>query len=1823
MCIGALRLTALLVARHEVLNQKYQANKKQLEKVVATLKGDAAHRIEIRHTLRVTWLLRLRACDLDDDAYRLSEDDDHARQWGGDFEHGIDWDLVHCHYELLVRARLDNIDVQEFVDNGRLNERALCDHLDEHGVAPRTITEDEMRVLGSMVLGSSMDELPDREGACQVKVCVSSPERAQIAAMRYSRQLEVMRDFVTWERSLHIQCCVVCGVMVVGDSKSIHCVSLGQGLVNPRNGGAAGARCGRCIQAETKKKGGATEGKWGVPNDMFPCVVPQELKDLTHVECMLIARYTPMMSISTLAKGGTVLTGNAIAFHQPLQTLASVLPRRLNDTGLLFVVRGLSSEEDRRTISSTTRVWRVRRDFVRRALLWCIAYCPPYVQDGVTICDASLNLLPEDGSVFDDAFGFGQDGVCDKCGVGSGVCMCYVHVMGSDSAVADDAQDLGPAPAQGLGSNCEGDSTTTGEEEESIDYLGGYDEESLVAGVEERTRRNIANVTGHASSRGNSPVPSGDEPGGTRQNPVNMRVGQEAKVDEKSPWFWTNCYPWLFPNGDGDITGSFRKFSFDVRGTSVCDYKSWCQQLMMFHDHRFTSDPSFVFHLGNLIQRMQGLSQSIQWNRRNGLAGDPSVEEIMESASSPLDSMLKSIHAMTSPLKGTNGYWHGVRRTLEAAVEFQLYKGNGLPGFFITGSCAEYHHPELCRLIASCASLVPGAASASDILEHMNRCDLTRRRLVRAYPNIVCEYFTLKTEQYIKTVLRLVWGVDHFFNRFEFAEGRGTIHFHGLFWRSDRRPHFMFQAGSRGEEAARVEFEKAVAVFLEELGFNCQHAGVGVDEWPLPEGSKAVPFDPRVLRTTFEHRLTPREAQVDLDTQLRCHTCSGYCVFALKKQHGKVGGAPIRYKLVHHQCRFGYGELENLVTCEGVTGWFGGKPYPTFEAKLVKQQKGHLALELPRNHPRILQQAMIHQWLWGANMDHSPIVSMDSADNPNSSAASAIACYVVAYECKGNPSPGCAHQSYLNTMSLIRDNTPSRKMSTVARTLMALAVGQRKIPKQQAIHEALDRPSYTSSFTFIKIPLSWVRTVRPRTSDSVDGGDGDSTLQRNVVDLYHAICLSTPGSELSQREVFGVSVLTGLPKAKRVSSISLYDFASCGKTGILPIGTMCPEASGMGRISITVPLVPQVCNALLRLHKPGYIWTEGIYDSEVTEAVRAQWVLDFKAFLGVGAGGLLGKHPACPPFMVSDYHRAKLAQKMPGTKAFPGEASAPGDISEANVEQEDSEAGDDSDADNLAEFCQFVSGNSVPDAEEDDIYSKPDWNILSLGDTDTDFTRPDVAVGLTPDQVVEWADEHLSKHNRDHQEASLVREWTQPQLLQANEAQRRVLSMILRQCKALVEAEDPDSIEPLHMIIAGTAGTGKSFLLAIATFIVQRIFQSAHAVRVMAASGSAADNVGGTTLHSMLGMGVGVGNEDVPCSSVLMKLQDRFKHTKMVAVDEMSLVGYRMLGFISGRLGWARERVGAPFGGIPIFLLLGDHGQLGPCDNSETRLCDLSSQQRTKPGQLGQQLYRSLTSVVYLREMKRQSLLGAPCYACPPSFHAPGDLCTFFGDFMARLRFGEVNDSDLEWAKGRHLSRLSSQEKALFSDAKTLFLVPKRADAHNLNLQRLQHFNQALQHSRGLQFAYCCPVRARDVGKLPKSIHEDVGGLPSFSVFCRGSPVTLCCNIVLPFRLFNGAVGTVVDFVFPPNQGPMPDGSRHPLYILVDFPDYSGPSLLPSSPTLVPIIPIEMHSFGCTRNGFPLKLSFCLTCHKAQGCTCGAGKTFERVCCNLGEGAVE
>lgn len=274
--------------------------------------------------------------------------------------------------------------------------------------------------------------------------------------------------------------------------------------------------------------------------------------------------------------------------------------------------------------------------------------------------------------------------------------------------------------------------------------------------------------------------------------------------------------------------------------------------------------------------------------------------------------------------------------------------------------------------------------------------------------------------------------------------------------------------------------------------------------------------------------------------------------------------------------------------------------------------------------------------------------------------------------------------------------------------------------------------------------------------------------------------------------------------------------------------------------------------------------------------------------------------------------------------------------------------------------------------------------------------------------------------------------------------------------------------------------------------------------------------------------------------------------------------------------------------------------QLGPSDNNETRLCDRYNRQRSEAGQRGQVLYYSIRDVVYLTDMKRQGLVNQPCFSCPLSFHLPGAPCAYFGQFMKRLRFGDCCPDDFLWAKGRHMSQLDSTQQALFEDAFTLWLVPKRSDAHNLNLTRLERFHVKEKARGGLQLSWVCPMRARDRGKI-RGPNEDVAGLPPFTVLCRGAPVSLCTNVNLAHRMFNGSVGRVVDCVFPDRCGPQHDGREWPLYIIVDFPDYKGHVFDLDFPTHVPIIPVESsNENGVTREMFPLKLAFCMTCHKAQ-----------------------
>ena len=139
--------------------------------------------------------------------------------------------------------------------------------------------------------------------------------------------------------------------------------------------------------------------------------------------------------------------------------------------------------------------------------------------------------------------------------------------------------------------------------------------------------------------------------------------------------------------------------------------------------------------------------------------------------------------------------------------------------------------------------------------------------------------------------------------------------------------------------------------------------------------------------------------------------------------------------------------------------------------------------------------------------------------------------------------------------------------------------------------------------------------------------------------------------------------------------------------------------------------------------------------------------------------------------------------------------------------------------------------------------------------------------------------------------------------------------------KAVQEHHTTANPEPLRMIVSGTAGTGKSYLIHCLRLLLQ------DQLRVAAPTGVAAFNVEGHTLHSLLSLPIRGDFKDLE-GERLNKLQQSFSHIKYIIIDEMSMVGRKTLGQVDNRLRQAfPHHAQEVFGGCSC-LLFGDFGQL-------------------------------------------------------------------------------------------------------------------------------------------------------------------------------------------------------------------------------------------------------------------------------------------------------
>ncbi|XP_065826022.1 uncharacterized protein [Oscarella lobularis] len=379
--------------------------------------------------------------------------------------------------------------------------------------------------------------------------------------------------------------------------------------------------------------------------------------------------------------------------------------------------------------------------------------------------------------------------------------------------------------------------------------------------------------------------------------------------------------------------------------------------------------------------------------------------------------------------------------------------------------------------------------------------------------------------------------------------------------------------------------------------------------------------------------------------------------------------------------------------------------------------------------------------------------------------------------------------------------------------------------------------------------------------------------------------------------------------------------------------------------------------------------------------------------------------------------------------------------------------------------------------------------------------------------------------------------------------------------------------KPLRMIVCGSAGTGKSYL-------INCIKEMLGSECILAApTGVAAFNIGGQTLHSLLRIPLQKTSFSDVQGPSLRDLQERFEDVRYLIIDEMSMVGRHQLSLIHRRLCQALPQGACEsFGGISL-IFFGDMGQLPPVGDSPLYRSAATEGSATNQGR---QLYMTFDVVVQLTKIIRQS--------------GNDELQIKFRDALQRLRDGcpsyeDWNDLYMSRNFARH-DQLGDV-KTSFRDAVRLFACRENVAEFNFNC--LKNSNKPVAV---INADHNC-TEAKNANE------EDAGELYARVRLCEGARVMLTSNLWTEMGLVNGSMGYVVAILYQPGAKP----PALPTAVVVQMDKYNGPTW--GGERCVPICPIERtwpsstgnRKSSCKRRQLPIQLAWAVTVHKSQGLT--------------------
>jgi hypothetical protein len=150
----------------------------------------------------------------------------------------------------------------------------------------------------------------------------------------------------------------------------------------------------------------------------------------------------------------------------------------------------------------------------------------------------------------------------------------------------------------------------------------------------------------------------------------------------------------------------------------------------------------------------------------------------------------------------------------------------------------------------------------------------------------------------------------------------------------------------------------------------------------------------------------------------------------------------------------------------------------------------------------------------------------------------------------------------------------------------------------------------------------------------------------------------------------------------------------------------------------------------------------------------------------------------------------------------------------------------------------------------------------------------------------------------------------------------------------IVESGDIQQLgkDQLLLYVGGSGGVGKSWLIQAIEKLFQ-LMEDHHSLCITASTGSAAANINGRTIHSAVGLNIrGYCSQKI--ENLLMR---KWKETKMLVLDEISMISGQLFSKINSRLNHLRgyhDIEDICFGRLPIVMVLGDFAQFPPVNGT-------------------------------------------------------------------------------------------------------------------------------------------------------------------------------------------------------------------------------------------------------------------------------------------------